>query len=318
MQRVSQRHGLIAVDKQGNNIFFLNPDSFAIEQEINGLPPRPHELLILPDQGKAWVSVFGDGVHGDNPYPGHKIAVIDLRQRTLSNFIDISPLKAPHTARIGHDGKVYICCEDSSAIAILDPLEECVTGKIAIPSHNAHRLTLLPGGRKLFTDNEEDATITVVDLCQSPGEVVDTILMPGPLAGIDASPQYPYLVASDATRPVIYEIDANSHRVRHTLPLDGHHRPAQVVRFSADGTLLAVIGDNEPLVSLFDALLTPLATIKVGERPMDGCFSPDNSRLLIANEGDGTLSVIELATRKVVATPRVGRGCEILSYFSVD
>ncbi|MFP3449820.1 WD40 repeat domain-containing protein, partial [Pseudomonas sp. SIMBA_067] len=69
---------------------------------------------------------------------------------------------------------------------------------IPIPSHNAHRLTLSPSGRKLFTDNEEDATITVVDLCEAEGRVIDTILLPGPIAGIAASPKHPYLVASAA------------------------------------------------------------------------------------------------------------------------
>lgn len=315
MNEQHQRHGLIAVDKQGNNVYFLNPQTFAVEQELNGFPPRPHELLILPELQRAWVPIYGDGVHGDNPHPGHKIAVIDLQQHRLRGFIDISPLQAPHTGRIGRDGNVYICCENSAAIAVIDPQSEQVVGRIDIPSHNAHRLTLLPGGRKLFTDNEEDATITVIDLSGPRGEVVDTILMPGQLAGIDASPQYPYLVASDAQRPVLYEIDASSHHVRHTLPLTGHRKPAQVVRFSPDGSLLVAIGDQEPVVSLFDATLSLLATIPVGEKPMDGCFSPDNKTLLIANEGEGTLSVVDLQAKKVIATPRVGRGCEILSYF---
>lgn len=318
MHHLTPHQGLIAVDKQGNNVYFLNPETFAVEQELNGFPPRPHELLILPDLQRAWVPIYGDGVHGDNPHPGHKIAVIDLQQRRLRGFIDLSPLKAPHTGRIGRDGNVYICCENSAAIAVIDPRSEQVIDRIDIPSHNVHRLTLMPGGRKLFTDNEEDATITVVDLSQGHGKVVDTILMPGALAGIDASPVYPYLVASDASRPVLYEIDSCSHHVRHTLPLEGHRKPAQVVRFSPDGSLLVAIGDHEPVISLFDATLQLLAVIPVGEKPMDGCFSPDNRRLLIANEGEGTLSVIDLAEKKVIATPRVGRGCEILSYFSRD
>ena len=78
------KRGLLAVDKQGNRVLFLNPDSFAVEQELNALPPRPHELLMLPALEKAYVPIYGDGVHGDNPHPGHKVAIIDLRRRRFA------------------------------------------------------------------------------------------------------------------------------------------------------------------------------------------------------------------------------------------
>lgn len=39
--------GLLAVDKQGNRVLFLNPETFAVERELNAFPPRPHELLML-------------------------------------------------------------------------------------------------------------------------------------------------------------------------------------------------------------------------------------------------------------------------------
>ncbi|NIF22538.1 WD40 repeat domain-containing protein [Candidatus Pantoea multigeneris] len=311
-------HGLLAVDKQGNRVLFLNPETFAVETELNAFPPRPHELLMLPQWEKAYVPIYGDGIHGNNPHPGHKIAVIDLRHRQVSKFIDLRPLQSPHSGQLGRDGKVYICCENSAVVAVIDPERDEVEKTIPIPSHNAHRLTLSPSGRKLFTDNEEDASITVVDLCEKEGRVIDTVLLPGPIAGIAASPKHPYLVASAADKPLLYVVDRQSHRVRQRLALPGHQKPCQVVRFSPDGDLLVAVGDREPVISLFDDLLNPLGDIAVGEKPMDGCFSPDKKTLLIANEGDGTLSVIDLASRKVIATPNAGTGCEVLSYFQLD
>ena len=91
-----------------------------------------------------------------------------------------------------------------------------------------------------------------------------------------------------------------------------------MARFSANGERLVVIGDQEPIITLFDELLNPLGDIHVGSKPMDGCFSEDNRTLLIANQGDGTLSVIDLQQQKVIATPRVGTGCEVLSYFQLN
>ncbi len=43
----SESYGLLAVDKQGNRVLFLNPETFAVERELNAFPPRPHELLML-------------------------------------------------------------------------------------------------------------------------------------------------------------------------------------------------------------------------------------------------------------------------------
>lgn len=309
--------GLLAVDKQGNRVLFLNPETYAVERELNAFPPRPHELLMLTPWRKAYVPIYGDGVHGDNPHPGHKVAVIDLVKREISGFIDLSPLRAPHSGQLGRDGMVYLCCESSAAVAVIDPATDRVEKTISVPSHNAHRLTLSPSGRKLFTENEEDASITVVDLCEAEGRVIDTILLPGPIAGIAASPKHPYLVASAADAPYLYVIDRQSHRVRQRLALPGHQKSCQVVRFSADGERLVAIGDREPVITLFDDLLNPLGDIPVGNQPMDGCFSPDNQQLLIANEGDGTLSVIDLAQNRVIATPRVGTGCEVLSFFAL-
>jgi hypothetical protein len=37
-----------------------------------------HELLVVPDTGLAYVPIFGDGIHGRNPNPGHVLCIIDL------------------------------------------------------------------------------------------------------------------------------------------------------------------------------------------------------------------------------------------------
>ncbi|MFT4464510.1 MAG: WD40 repeat domain-containing protein [Sodalis sp. (in: enterobacteria)] len=235
MTTLADAYGLIAVDKQGSNVLFLDADSYVVQQRLNGFPPRPHELMIAASKMKAYVPLYGDGVHGDNPNPGHKIAVIDLARCTLRGFIDISPLQSPHTGRIGDDGRLYLCCENSRAIVVIDTDNDRVVERIATPSANTHRLTIMPSGKKLFTENEEDASITVVDIAVSPGRVLDTIAMPGPIGGIAAPPS----LCGGHGRPALYIVDSDSHQLRGTLPLNDHHHSAQVVRFNHDGSLLA-------------------------------------------------------------------------------
>ena len=61
-------HGMIAVDKIGTKVLFLNPETFATEVAIDGFAKTVHELLIVPATGSqpsmAYVPIFGDGMHG--------------------------------------------------------------------------------------------------------------------------------------------------------------------------------------------------------------------------------------------------------------
>ena len=83
--------GMIAVDKMGGKVLFLNPATYATEVAIDGFPRTVHELLVMPETGLAYVPIFGDGIHGRNPNPGHLIAVIDLTKRTHLRDIDLRP-----------------------------------------------------------------------------------------------------------------------------------------------------------------------------------------------------------------------------------
>src|SRR6478672_10168 len=103
--------GMIAVDKIGTKILFLNPRTHLIEAVLDGFQKTVHELLVIPETGRAYVPIFGDGIHGRNPNPGHTLLVIDLIKRTRVTDIDLRPYIAPHTLKLGADGLIYITCE---------------------------------------------------------------------------------------------------------------------------------------------------------------------------------------------------------------
>jgi hypothetical protein len=72
------RDGLIAVDKVGNRMLFLDPVTFESLEVLNGFAPRVHELAISPDHSRAFAPIYGDGIHGHNPNPGHLIGIRDV------------------------------------------------------------------------------------------------------------------------------------------------------------------------------------------------------------------------------------------------
>ena len=161
---MSSARGLIAVDKMGGKVLFLNPATYETETVLDGFQRTVHELLVLPETGRAYVPIFGDGIHGRNPNPGHTLHVIDLHKRSRAADIDLRPLIAPHTLKLGPDGLIYITCENSAVVAIIDPATNKVAGTIDSGSTNGHRLIISPDGQRLYTENEEDATVSVIDL----------------------------------------------------------------------------------------------------------------------------------------------------------
>jgi len=87
--------GLIAVDKIGNQILFLDPRTYATALTLDAFAPRVHELAISSDHQTAYVPIYGDGIHGKNPHPGHLIALFDLVARRHAGDFSTYPHLAP-------------------------------------------------------------------------------------------------------------------------------------------------------------------------------------------------------------------------------
>jgi DNA-binding beta-propeller fold protein YncE len=303
-------NGLIAVDKMGGKVLFLNPATYETETVLDGFQRTVHELLVLPEIGRAYVPIFGDGIHGRNPNPGHTLHVIDLHKRTRVADIDLRPLIAPHTLKLGPDGLIYITCENSAVVAIIDPATNTVAGAIETGSINAHRLIISGDGQRLYTENEEDAAISVIDLPSR--KLLGKIATPHPLAGIAIAADGRTIVAVDDAEPNLFLIDGASEDIR-TLPLEGVPKAAQIARYAQDFSLLAVSSLNSNMVSLIDPSFAQQIAIPVGSQPMDMAFREDE--LFVGCQGDGSVHIIDIAARTWKASFRAGTGCESLGFF---
>lgn len=305
--------GIIAVDKHGDRILFLDPETLAVCGEIPDMPALPHEIALSPDRTFAFVPAYGDGAHGDNPHPNHWLTVIDLARRQRVADIDLTPLEAPHTLRFGPDGNLYVACENSAVVAVIDGRSHALVDRIETGSTNTHRLAILADPPLICTDNEEDASISILSLAER--RRIATIRLPAPIAGIEVVPTEARLYCTDASAPRLLPVSLAALAAEAPIPLEGHRKPSQVVRSSPDGRTLLVVGDHEPCVSLIDLDTRHQRIVEVGAKPMDGAFHPDGRTFLLANEADATLSEIDIAAGRVTRTVPVGNGCETLAFF---
>jgi len=309
---VEQTHsrGMIAVDKMGGKVLFLNPVTYQTEVVIDGFPRTVHELLVVPETGLAYVPIFGDGVHGRNPHPQHYLCIFGLDKRSHVGTIDLRPYIAPHTLKLGPDGLIYITCENSAAV-VIDRKTHTVVEAIDSGSTNGHRLIIAPDGRRLYTENEEDGTVSVIDLAQR--KLIGKIKTPRPLAGIAISADGGTVVAVDDAEPKLILIDSAAGKVRDEVVLKDVPKAAQIARYAPDNSLIGVTSLNSNTVSLVDPSFGEQTAIEVGSQPMDMAFHGDE--LFVACQGDGSIHVIDIANRRHKASFQAGTGCESVGFF---
>jgi YVTN family beta-propeller protein len=311
MSEPGDARGIIAVDKMGGKVLFLNPATYETEVAIDELPRNVHELLALPETGLAYVPIYGDGIHGRNPNPQHFVCVFDLGKRTHVATIDTRPYIAPHTPKLGPDGLIYITCENSAVVAVIDRKTNKVVEAIDTGSTNGHRLIVSPDGSRLYTENEEDTTVSVIDLPRR--KLLGKIETPRPLAGLAISADGRTVVAVDDAEPTLFLIDAEAGRIRDEVRLEGVAKAAQIARYAPDNSIIGVTSLTSDTVSLIDPSFRQQTAIKVGRQPMDMAFHGDE--LFIACQGDGSVHVIDVPNKRHKRSFAAGVGCETLAFF---
>ena len=302
---------MIAVDKMGTKVLFLDPASYETQTVLDDFSRTVHELLVVPETGFAYVPIFGDGIHGRNPNPGHLLCIIDLKHRAHGGDIDLRPYIAPHTLKLGPDGLIYITCENSAVVTVIDRSTHKVVDAIESGSTNGHRLIISPDGRRLYTENEEDATVSVIDLPKR--KLMGKIQTPRPLAGIAVSADGRTVVAVDDEQPTLFLIDTESERVVDTVRLEGVAEAAQIARYSPDNSVIGVTSLKSNTVSLIDPSFRRQTAIKIGSQPMDMAFRGDE--LFVACQGDGSVHVVDIPAQRVKHSFHAGTGCESLGFF---
>ena len=307
-------HGLIVIDKIGRHVRFFDPSNF---QEISNLDVgvAPHDVAISPDHNFAYIPVYGDGVYGRNPHPGHTIAIIDLESKKLAGTIDVSPYQAPHGIQIDDSGTIYVTCDLSRKLLVIDPKARTIEAALDTEG-TGHWSAVLPDASKAYVANKNDRLfVTAIDLKKR--TIVARIPAPNGTEGIAASPDGKWVVAVDHSEPKLLVIDPATDTVVLGLPLQGNTKAAFKPRFSPDGSKLLVCNMSERLVNVIDVADAhgPQQVIPVGKDPMGFAFAPDGKTVLVANHGDGTVSVIDLSQNKVVSTFTGGSGVESLAYY---
>ena len=305
--------GLFLVDKVGAHVRFFDAATLK-ELAAFKVPANPHDFALSPDSRFAYVPIYGDGVYGRNPNPGHELYVFDLQKRAVAGVIDLAPYKALHAIQVDRQGLVYVASDDDRKLLVVDPAKRAIVAAIDTEG-TGHWIAMLPDGSKVYVANKNDRPfISVIDV--KARTLVARIPAPNGTQGIAASPDGRRVAAIAFKEPRVLVIDTATDTVVDRITLQGTGAAAYKPYFSPDGRHLVTM-NLDSQINILDAanLRGPQAVLKVGRNPMGFAFSADGATMLAANHGDGSVSVIDLRTRRVTGSFAGGTGIETLTYY---
>jgi DNA-binding beta-propeller fold protein YncE len=304
--------GLLMVDKVGGHVRFFDPVTLA-ERTAIAVPKNPHDFALSVDHRFAYVPIYGPGVYGRNPDPGHELYVFDLSSQRIARVIDLSPYKSAHSLQVDSNGMLYVTAELDRKLLIVDPQAGRVIDTIDTEG-SGHWVALLPDASKAYVANKNDRPfVSVLDIAKR--ELVARVPMPNGTQGVAASPDGKTVVAMDFAAPEMAVIDTATDTVVERIVLEGRTGGAYKAFFSPDGRWLLTLAGST--LGVFDArdLGVPQRVLTVGSFPMGFAFSSDGKTAIVGNHDDGTVSVIDLEHAQITKTVPAGDGVETLTFF---
>jgi sugar lactone lactonase YvrE len=310
--------GVVMVDKVGSRLRIFDP---AAEHEVASVVPgtdpelKPHQLALSADHRTAYVSIYGDGVYGANRHPGHTIAIVDLPSHQLVGSIDLSPYMAPHGIQIDASGTLYVACDASRKVLVIDPSTRRIEAAIDVEG-TGHRLALLPDASKLYVSNKNDRPfVSVVDVPSR--KMMGRIPMPGGTEGIVAAPDGKTVLAADLTQPYIHVFSTATDTEVDRIQVQDTTGGVYTLFFDPTGRRVVALLSSGQL-NIFDAadLHAPQRIVHSGGTALMGIgFAADGRTALVGNHAEGTVSSIDLQSATLLRTFRAGRGIEAIAYY---
>jgi DNA-binding beta-propeller fold protein YncE len=306
--------GLLLIDKLGGAIRFFDPSTFKERSSIK-VATNPHDFALTSDRKTAYVPLYGDGIYGRNPNPGHEVLVVDMESQKVVGSVDVSPYRAPHGIQLDNQGTVYVTSDLDRKLIVIDPKSRKMIKAIDTQG-TTHWIGILPDGSKIYATNKSDPPfVSVIDV--KSGTMTGKIDVPGGTQGVAVSPDGTQVIIMASAEPTVLVVDPKSNTIVDRVALKDQKGAGYKVYFSPDGKYMLTMNLGSVLINIFDAgnLHAPQRTATVGKDPMGIAFSADGKTALVANHGDGSVSVIDLVKMETVNNFKGGTGIETLTYY---
>lgn len=280
----------------------------ASEAVLATLPtgPSPHEIAVTADGRYAVITNYGD-----RGGPGNSLTILDLETVTVANTIDLGVYQRPHGVAVLPSRDVALVTSEMSGMVILVDLN---TGEVesAIPTNGraSHMLAMTGDGRRVFTTNIVDGTITEIDV--EKGEPIRQVPIADFVEGIAVNPDGALVWIGSNKEKTVSVFDTESGAVVATL--EGFGFPYRMAVTSDSRT--AILSDpasgeirivdvasreeRHRIVVPRDGVL-PSAEIPESPAPEGIALSRDNRMAYVSLQGKNQAAAVNIELGTIVA-----------------
>jgi len=302
---------LILTAKSANKIQFFDAMTLAKTGEID-MPASTHEMIRSPDGGKIYASVYGGGIFGKNKDPDRRIAVIDLASKKLERTIDVGDNYAPHSVMMDARGTLWSTAELGNAVLAIDPATDKVE-RIDVGG-SPHWIAFSHPFFKLFASFKTKDAVAVVDTRSR--HLIGTIQILHGAEGIAVSPDGATLFVCAHRKGLLHVIDAHSHELRRTLPIEGAPGEANQlrrVRVSPDGRYVCASSHVDNFAAVYEAdTLKQVGGFNTPKAPMGFGFAADGMHAYLCCHDAAITMEFELRNGRVTRQFPTAAGCEFI------
>ncbi len=301
---------LIVTAKTAHKVHFLDAATLAMQATID-MPGSTHELALSADGRTAYGTVYGDGVFAKRVNPDRRIVVIDLPSRSLARVIDLGAIYAPHGVMMDEEGTLWSSGELGNAVLAIDPNSDKV--RPIDVGNTAHWVAVSHATGKVFASVKSNYLV-VIDAARR--AVIDRIALPHAVEGLAVAPDGATVYACGQDAAEFYAIDARSHAIVRTVPIDGANpekKQMRRVRVSPDNRYVLVSSNQDAHAAVFAAgNLNQIASLPTKKSPMGFGFAPGGTLAYVCCHDDAEVFEFELATGRVTRTFPTAAGCEFI------
>ena len=276
--------GSIAITPDGTTVFVVNPDSGSVSALDTTSATTLDEILVGRDPRVLTLGPAGQRLYVTSQASA-TLAMLDIHPFALHAALRVG--SDPYGVVVGPTGRlVYVAATGADRIDVVDTVLAQVVDTIAVQARPSG-LAIADDGTQLYVTHELSGTVSVIELAERRVlHVIETgsesnraqriVLHPSTnrayLPHIRSNVSNPHLLFDTTLFPVLSVIDleTNRHLLHERLDLSVVDQPVNL--------------------------------------PFDVALSADGQRAYIIYLGSGDLSVIELASRTVLAHLEVGDG----------
>jgi YVTN family beta-propeller protein len=314
-------HGtLLTTNMNDNTVTILD---LATGRTLATLPTgaAPHEVSVSHNGRWAVVSNYGP-----QKEPGHTLTVIDLQPSvpTVVRTIDLGDYHRPHgSVFLPGDTALLVTAEVNQAVVVVDPMRGVVTAKIPTTQRASHMVVITADGRRAFTSNVADGTISEIDVAAH--SFVRTIRVAPADEGIAVSPTGDQVWVGSNKLKTVSIVSPASGAVTDTI--GGFGLPYRMA-VTADGHTAIVTDPVSAAVRFFNTAkhaevgrmtfaadsIVPTAEVPGSPCPEGLVITPDGRTAFVTLQGRNRVVAIDVATRTVLATMRTGVWSDGVAY----